>query len=130
MKKKKSKLGVNFTASGVSNNYGSFGGGSLKFDKPISKKSNVSVTQGYKYRKPKDKGFSIAAGNTTVNFEKKLNNNKRITGSLSGNIKDKNLDNIGIKFEKRFDSGITGSLSGNIKDRKLDNIGIKFEKNF
>lgn len=102
MKKKNSKSDFQIRASGVSNNYGSFGGGSLKFEKPISKKSNVSVTQEYNYKKPKDKGFSIAAGNTTVNFEKKLKNNKRITGYLSGNIKDKKINNVGIKFEKRF----------------------------
>jgi len=102
MKKKNSKLDVKVRASGVSNNYGSFGGGSLKFNKPISKKSNVSVTQEYNYKKPKGKGFSVAAGNTTVNLEKKLNNNKTIAVSLSGNIKDKKVDNVGIKFEKRF----------------------------
>ena len=97
-KKSKFKYGV----SGVSNQYGSFGGGSLQFNKPITQQLNVNVSQGVSYNKPKDKSIRIKGGDTTIGFEKKFKGNKKITGFLTGNVKNKKITKAGIKFTKNF----------------------------
>tara|TARA_R100001509_G_scaffold114215_2_gene69367 strand:- start:185 stop:499 length:315 start_codon:yes stop_codon:yes gene_type:complete len=99
--KKKSKFKV-VGVSGVSNKHGSFGGGSLQFNKPITQRLNVNVSQGVSYSKPKDKGIRIKGGDTTFGFEKKFKGNKSITGFLTGNVKNKKVTAAGIKFTKRF----------------------------
>ena len=97
---KKSNLKVE--ASGVSNKYGSFGGGSFKFNKPITQRLNVSVSRGIGYSKSKNKGIRIKGGDTTIGFEKKFRNNKSVTGFLTGDVKNKKIKAVGLKFTKKF----------------------------
>jgi len=100
--KNNKKSNLKYGVSGVSNKYGSFGGGSFQINKPITQQLNVSASQGVSYSKPKGKNVRIKAGDTRIGFEKKFKKNKSITGHLTGNVKNKKINAVGIEFTKKF----------------------------
>jgi len=125
---KKKNLDFKIIAEGGSSKHGTFGGGKVEINKPIIQNLNVNVKQNISYAKPKNKGLSIKAGDTSFGFEKNSKKSK-ITGHLTGNIEDRKVISYGGSYKRNLNKGqsLTFSLE---KNKGGGRVGLQYRKEF
>ena len=68
-KKKSNNLDFKVIAEGGSGKYGTFGGGKVEINKPITQNLNLSLSQRGSFVKPKSKAGRLKSKDTTIGLQ-------------------------------------------------------------